>query len=126
MAYRKVNYADVERVSGAMHFLREPLDCEQVGVTIAKCEPGWIGQKHDHAENCHEEVYVLIDGEASVVVDDEPVSLSPGDAVWIDHDSTRQIRNGDEESTFVLVSAPDLIEATGDNEMSWALAGFQG
>lgn len=26
MAYDKVNYCDVDRVSGAMHFLRGPLD----------------------------------------------------------------------------------------------------
>ncbi|MCL9818396.1 cupin domain-containing protein [Natronocalculus amylovorans] len=126
MTYRKVNYEEVDRVSGAMHFLREPLDSEQVGVTIAKCEPGWIGQRHDHTENGHEEIYILIDGRATVVVDDDPVKMKQGDALWIDPTSDRQIRNSDQESTFVLVSAPELVDGDGNTGGNWSLTGFQG
>ncbi|WP_129115240.1 cupin domain-containing protein [Halegenticoccus tardaugens] len=124
MSYSKVNYHDVERVEDAMHFLREPLDTEQVGVTIARCKPGWIGRKHDHTDNKQEEVYILIDGEATVTVDGEDVRMGPGDALWISSDATRQIRNGDEESAFVLVSAPEFTETGDDSE--WSLRGFTG
>ncbi|MGM0605518.1 MAG: cupin domain-containing protein [Halobacteriota archaeon] len=126
MTYRKVNYEDVDRVSGAMHFLREPLDSEQVGVTIAKCEPGWIGQRHDHSDNGHEEVYILIDGRATVTVDGDAVEMHQGDAVWIAPESNRQIRNGDAESTFVLVSAPELVNGDRESDGNWSLTGFQG
>ncbi|QGN06510.1 cupin domain-containing protein [Halorhabdus sp. CBA1104] len=106
MAYTKVNYEDVDPVAGSMHFLRDPLDCETVGVTVLDCEPGWSGKAHDHAEQNHEEVYLLVEGEATVTVDGEDVSMEAGDAVRIAPDATREIQNGEIESTFVLVGAP--------------------
>ncbi|WP_247000058.1 cupin domain-containing protein [Halosolutus gelatinilyticus] len=124
MAYRKVNYEDVDQVSSAMHFLSDPLETEQVGVTIARCDPGWKSKPHDHTDNRHEEIYVLIEGEATVIVDDDPVSMETGDALWIPPAATRQIRNGGRESAFVLVSAPSLGEDEGDDE--WLLSGFAG
>ena len=121
MTYQKVNYTDVEQVGDAMHFLREPLDTKQVGVTIARCKPGWNGRKHDHSDNEHEEVYVLIEGEATVVVDGESVPMEAGDAIRIPAEATRQIRNGDTESAFVLVSAPEF-----DADDDWETSGFVG
>ena len=125
MPYRKVNYAEVEPVADAMHFLGEPLESEQLGVTMVRCNPGWRGMKHDHRDNQHEEVYVLIDGGAEVVIDGETVSMEPGDAIWIPPESTRQIRNGAEESAFVLVSAPSTVRPT-DDDNGWLLQGFIG
>ncbi|WP_207588677.1 cupin domain-containing protein [Halomontanus rarus] len=131
MTYTKVNYEDVDQVSNAMHFLREPLETEQVGVTVVRCDPDWKSQPHDHTDNEHEEVYVLIEGTATVVVDGEDVEMETGDALWIPAESTRQIRNDDEESAFVLVSAPSLTdEGEGDGERNgdddWLLTGFTG
>ncbi|ELY52837.1 cupin domain-containing protein [Natronococcus jeotgali] len=125
MSYRKVNYEDVDQVSSAMHFLSDPLETEQVGVTVARCDPGWKSRPHDHADNEHEEVYVLIEGRATVVVDDDPVEMETGDALWIPPESTRQIRNGDDESAFVLVSAPGIADEDGENG-EWLLSGFAG
>ena len=126
MSYTKTNYDDVEKVSDAMHFLREPLECREVGITIARCEPGWSSQPHDHTEDEHEEVYVLITGSATVRIDDQDVSMESGDAIWIPPAATRQIRNGDEESAFVLVSAPSDSDGSADGTPSWRLSGFQG
>ena len=126
MAYSKVNTDDVEKVSDAMHFLREPLDCRQVGVTMARCEPNWKGKPHDHTADGHEEVYILIDGEATVRVDDEDVEMESGDAIWIPPDATRQIRNGDGESSFVLVSAPEDTSSSADETSMWIPDGVQG
>ena len=125
MAYQTVNYEDVEPVADAMHFLSEPLESEQLGVTVVRCKPGWRGMKHDHLDNRHEEVYVLIEGKATVYVDGEAVDMAPGDAIWISPESTRQIVNGDRESAFVLVSAPSTIERGGDED-GWLLQGFIG
>lgn len=126
MSYTKVNYEEVDQVSNAMHFLREPLQTERVGVTVARCDPGWKSRPHDHADNDHEEVYVLIEGEATIVVDGEEVEMETGDALRIPPESTRQIRNGDVESAFVLVSAPNFSEEDGDGDDDWLLSGFAG
>ena len=106
MSYTKVDYQDVEPVADGLRFLREPLECEQLGVSILTCEPGWEGKAHDHADQNHEEVYVLVEGEAAITVDDEDVSMTAGDALRVDPDSTRQLHNGDAESMFVLAGAP--------------------
>lgn len=123
--YKRVNYREIEPVSGGMHFLREPLASERVGVTITRCEPNWNSRPHDHTENGHEEIYVLIEGSATVVVDGEEVEMESGDAIWIPPTATRQIRNGDGESAFVLVSAPASIEPE-DSNAEWSTDGFIG
>lgn len=125
MNYRKVNYEDVEEVSDAMHFLSEPLGCRQVGVTFSRCPPEWNSKPHDHSDDEHEEVYVLVSGTAEVEIDDETIPVEPGDAVWIAPEVTRQIRNGAEESAFVLISAPEF-DSAGSSEEEWSLTGFQG
>jgi mannose-6-phosphate isomerase-like protein (cupin superfamily) len=106
MSYTTVNYEEVDPVGDAMHFLRDPLECDQLGVTVLTPEPGWTGMEHDHADEGQEEVYVLVEGEATVVIDGEELPMEAGDAVRIGPEATRQIRNGDVESTFVLAGAP--------------------
>ena len=106
MSYTKVDTDEVEPVADGLHMLREPLECEQLGVSLLSCEPGWEGKPHDHADGDQEEVYVLVEGAAVVTVDDEKVPMTAGDALRIDPDSTRQIHNGDDESLFVLAGAP--------------------
>jgi len=106
MSYTKVDFEEVEPAADGLHMLREPLGCEQLGVSILSCEPGWEGKSHDHTDRDQEEVYVLVEGAAVVTVDDEKVPMDAGDALRIDPDSTRQIHNGDAESMFVLAGAP--------------------
>jgi len=105
MSYNKVNYGDTEASSG-MHFLRDPLGCEAHGVTVVDAEPGWEGPEHEHDENDHEEVYFIVDGEATITIDGEDVPVETGDAVRIPPGATRQIMNGDTHSQFVLTGAP--------------------
>ena len=106
MSYTRVNYEDVDPIGGGLHFLRDPLDCEQLGVSILECEPGYEGKPHDHGDQDQEEVYVLVEGHATVTVDGDAVEMSEGDALRISPGARRQITNGDAESQFVLVGAP--------------------
>lgn len=106
MSVDKVNYHDVDQVGDAMHFLREPLGCDHLGLTVVECTPGWEGKEHDHSEQGEEEVYLLLEGNATVVADGERIPLEAGDALRLSPDTTRQIKNGDTESTFVLAGAP--------------------
>ena len=106
MSYETVNYEETETKYG-MHFLRPELGCEDHGVTVVDAEPGWKGPEHDHADEGHEEVYLLVEGEATVTIDDEEVSLTDGDAVRVPPEAIRQITNGDTQSQFVLTGAPE-------------------
>ena len=125
MSYRTVNYEDVEQVSDAMHFLSEPLGCRQVGVTFSRCPPDWNSKPHDHADDEHEEVYVLVQGSAEVRIDGDSVEMETGDAVWIAPEATRQIRNGADESAFVLISAPEF-DSDDTVAETWRINGFPG
>lgn len=51
-------------------------------------------------------MYVLVEGQAALEVDGEPVTMSPGDAVRVDPAAERQLQNGDDESTLVIAGAP--------------------
>jgi len=106
MSYTTVDSDEVEPVGGGLHFLREPLECENLGVSVLECDPGWEGKPHDHAGDGQEEVYVLVDGEATVTVDGDDIEMTAGDALRISAESERQIHNGDTESRFVLAGAP--------------------
>lgn len=106
MSYTKVNYEETETSYG-MHFLRDELGCEDHGVTVVDADPGWEGPEHEHADEDHEEVYLLVEGSATVTVDGEEVPMESGDAVRVPPEATRRITNGDTESQFVLTGAPE-------------------
>lgn len=61
-----VSYDDVDPVGDSLYFLRDALDCEGLGVSVLDCEPGWAGKPHDRAEDGQEEMYVLVEGAATV------------------------------------------------------------
>ena len=92
MSYTRVNYTNIEAISGAMHTLSDPLDSKEVGVTIARCEPDWRNRPHDHANSDHEEIYILMEGRAIVIVDNESIEMKSGDAIRIPSDQKRRNR----------------------------------
>ncbi len=98
---------------GGMWFFREPLGCENLGMSLLELEPGGEGKPHDHSEDGQEEVYLVVAGELTVGVggtEDDPEAeraLAAGEAIRIDGDTHRQLRNdGDERVRVVIAGAP--------------------
>jgi len=106
MGYDTTAYDDVEPRAPGMYFLRDALDCEELGVTVVEADDGWEGMAHDHDEDGQEEVYVLLHGGATLTVDGEPIELGPGDAVRVDADSTRDLAFSADGSKMVIAGAP--------------------
>jgi quercetin dioxygenase-like cupin family protein len=104
--YAVANYADVESVGGGLHFLRDALGCENLGISVIDADPGWEGKPHDHAESDHEEVYLLVEGTATVHVGDDTVTMTRGDAIRVAPDTERQVVAGDEGALLVVAGAP--------------------
>ena len=104
MSYDTATYEEVEPLAPGMHFLRNELDSDNLGLTVLEADPGWEGKEHDHAEDGQEEIYLLMDGSGTLTIDDETVQLAPGDAVRVDPGSTRRL-TFDEESTMVIAGA---------------------
>jgi quercetin dioxygenase-like cupin family protein len=105
MAHDVATYDEVEPLAPGMYFLRDELDCDNLGLTVVEADAGWDGKEHDHAEDDQEEVYLLLDGSAELTVDGETLDLDTGHAVRVDAGSTRQL-SFDEESTMVIAGAP--------------------
>ncbi|MFB6079979.1 MAG: cupin domain-containing protein [Haloferacaceae archaeon] len=106
MAHETVNYAEAEELGGALHMLRDPLDCEHLGLSVIDADPGWVGMEHDHADDGQEEVYLLVEGAATLEAGGEAVEMAPGDAVRVDADETRRLEAGGEGAHLVVAGAP--------------------
>lgn len=91
MSYDRTSYEDVEPRAPGMHFLRDALDCTTHGITVIDADAGWEGMEHDHEEDGQEEVYLLLEGAATLTVDGDELSLQSGDAVRVDADATRSL-----------------------------------
>ncbi|MFB6090591.1 MAG: cupin domain-containing protein [Halobellus sp.] len=105
MSHTKAYYTDGDEKAPGMFFLREELDCENLGFTVVEVEAGWEGMEHDHGDGDHEEVYYLVDGAATLDVEGESVDLEPGDAVRVAPEAVRTL-SADEDSTLVVAGAP--------------------
>jgi len=118
MDYETASTGDIDSVVpeeyGGMWFFREPLDCENLGVTLLELEPEAKGKPHDHAGDGQEEVYLVVDGELTVQLggsEDEPpeteTTLSSGEAIRVGSETWRQLPNhGDERLRVVVAGAP--------------------
>lgn len=105
MSYTMTSYDEVEPRAPGMHFLRDALDCQNLGVTVLDVDAGWRGKEHDHTHDSQEEVYLLLDGAGSITIDGVELSIDRGDAVRVDPASTRQLRFS-EDSLMVIAGAP--------------------
>ena len=105
MSYTQQHYANVDELAPGMHFLRDALDCKNLGITVVDVDDQWEGKRHDHAEEGQEEVYLLMEGSGSLTVDGEEITLEPGKAVRVSPDASRKLRFA-EESRMVVVGAP--------------------
>lgn len=97
---------------GGMWFFRDALDCENLGVTLLELEPGGEGKPHDHADEGHEEVYLVVDGELTVELGSEDEAgtteaLTAGEAIRVTPDTWRHLENrGDDRARVVIAGGP--------------------
>jgi len=97
---------------GGMWFFRDALGCENLGITLLELEAGGKGKPHDHADEGHEEVYLVVDGELTVELggeEDDPETaetLVAGEAIRVAPETRRQLHNrGDERVRIVVAGA---------------------
>jgi len=119
MSYRVLKAADAFwRRSNQMQTpntdLAKQLEASAVGARMWRVEPGKASTKHRHFTQ--EELYVLLEGEGRVRVDDEVLTLEPLDCLLVEPDSVRQLFNDtDADQLWLVVGAPqELITSTLD------------
>ena len=103
MGFDHLNIDDVEENHG-LKFLRDPLNAEKLGLTVIDRDK-FEGMQHNHAENDHEEIYLLIEGDASMYVDGDEIEMREGDAIRVDPEMDRKIHS-ENGLLMVIAGAP--------------------
>ena len=110
MAYRLLSSGDAFwRPSNQMKVentdLAKQLEAETLGARYWRLHPGQASTWHRHFEM--HELYVLIEGEGRVRVDDEVMTLRPLDSLLVEPAHMRQLFNDtDTDALWLVVGAP--------------------
>ena len=94
MAHTVIDANEVAVSHGVFRGLSAPLGVGQFRVNRLELGPGAEGFEHDHAGNGEEEVYAVVSGSGTLLVDGEEVALRPGHFVFCSPDARRQMRAG--------------------------------
>ena len=105
MQYAVIDAAEVEARHGVFRALSEPLGLTAFKVNRLELPAGAEGPEHDHAADGEEEVYAIVDGGGTLVVDGEEVALAPGQFVFCAPEARRQMRAGAEGLVWIGIGA---------------------
>jgi uncharacterized cupin superfamily protein len=110
MSYRLLRVEDAFwRESNQMRVLNtdlgRQLEAGGLGARFWRLRPGQASTKHRHQRQ--EELYVLLEGQGRIRVDEEALELAPFDALLVQPDSVRQVFNDtNAEALWLVVGAP--------------------
>lgn len=75
------------------------------GIYQVELPPGAETVRHNHLDDGAEDVYAVLHGTGSVVVDDQEVAVVPGQFIAVTPESDRHVRAGDGGLIFIAVCA---------------------
>ncbi len=106
-AYTKVHRDDpaIEVLWGAVAKMRLALGATGFGINELRMPADFSGPEHDEVETGHEEVYVVLSGSGTAVVDGVEVELREGDYLRVAPDAKRQVSAGAQGLSFVAIGA---------------------
>jgi uncharacterized cupin superfamily protein len=97
---------------------RKSLGIGSFGLNVCEIPPGETIPEHDETEGDQEEVYIVLSGSPTVVVDGADHAAPAGTFVRLDPEPKRTIRNdGSGPATVLMVSAP---RSSGYEPPGWA------
>ena len=116
MAYRRVAASEAFwRPSNQMKVLNsdlaKQLGAKRLGARLWRLKPGEASTRHRH--RAQEELYMLLEGDGRLRIDDELLTLARLDTVLVDPGSVRQLFNDtDEDQLWLVVGAPQELAST--------------
>jgi uncharacterized cupin superfamily protein len=115
--YAIVHRDELER-SGTWRLVRRSLGCRAFGVNLVEIAPGGSIPEHDETARDQEELFFVVSGEPSLVVDGEEHPAPAGTFARLDPELRRTVRNhGSETAAVLIVSAP---RTSGYQPLEWA------
>lgn len=98
--------------------VRRSLGVESFGLNLVELPPGGSIPEHDEEERDQEEVFYVVAGAATLVVDGEDHAAPTGSWARFDPEVRRTVRNdSDGPAKVLIVSAP---RSSGYEPMGWA------
>ncbi len=97
--------------------LRRELGVSSFGINLIVLQPRQRGRIHSHERQ--EEVYLVLEGELTLVVEGEPHVLGVDRLVRVGPGVRRQLVNGDSERRLVLLALGGFGEHAGRDGHAW-------
>ena len=109
---------ELERDYGKWVLVRRSLGLGAFGMNAVELPPGESIPEHDETERAHEEVFLALEGNPTMVIDGVDHPLRPGSFVRLDPEPKRTVRNDtDAVARVLIISAPTT---SGYADMGWA------
>jgi uncharacterized cupin superfamily protein len=109
---------DFERPFPKWALARKTLDLRSFGMNVVELPPGETIPEHHELERDHEEVFITLSGEPTMVIDGQDHPAPAGTFVRLDPEPLRTVVNrSDADATVLIVSAP---RTSGYEPMGWA------
>ena len=113
-----LTHRDECEASGNWRLVRRSLGVEAFGVNLVDLPPGEQIPEHDETGRDQEEVFCIMSGSPTLVIDGVDHATSPGSFARLDPEHTRTVRNdGEAPASVLIVSAP---RSSGFVPMEWA------
>jgi quercetin dioxygenase-like cupin family protein len=104
--------------TGNWMLARRSLGISSFGMNLVEIPPGERIPEHTELERDHEEVFIVLDGAPTLVVDEREIPAPAGTYARLDPPVRRTVFNGSEEpATVLIVSAPCT---SGFEPLGWA------
>lgn len=104
--------------TGRWLLVRRSLGVSSFGMNMVEIEPGYAIPEHTEEGRDQEEVFIVLSGELTAVLDGKEHPAPAGTFVRVDPPVRRTMRNdGSEPGTLLIVSAP---QTSGYTPMEWA------
>ena len=111
-------HRDALERAGRWSLVRRSLGLGSFGLNLVDIEPGTSIPEHDEVERDQEEVFLVLSGSPTFVVDGEDHPASAGTFARFDPSVRRTVRNdGAEPASVLIASAP---RTSGYTPMDWA------
>jgi uncharacterized cupin superfamily protein len=111
-------HRDECETTGSWTLIRRTLGVEAFGLNLVDIEPGDQIPEHDETGRDQEEVFYVVSGAPTLVIDGEDHPARAGTFARLDPDHSRTVRNdGDEQASVLILSAP---RSSGYQPMEWA------
>jgi uncharacterized cupin superfamily protein len=113
---------EFERMAGSggctWMLARKALGTSAFGFNLVEIEPGGALPEHDEAGSGQVELYIVLEGEATIAVDGDEQTAPAGTFASLDPESTRTLMNRSEEPAVALLVG--VLPGDGYQPPSWA------